>query len=88
MSQAGVTKNPWRGKVVKVSGYGKTVRVHVPTTVVHTKYKKIQHRFVPVHADTAGNAVQIGYVVDLLPCRRISKTKSWKVTAVHAVHVD
>ena len=86
MSQAGVTKNPWRGKVVKVSLDGRTVRVHVPTSVFHSKYKKILHRFVPLHADTNGNAVQIGQDVDVLPSRRVSKTKSWKVTAVHAAH--
>lgn len=85
MVQASVTNNPWKGRVVKVSPDGKTVRVHVPTTVLHPKYKKILHRFVPIHADTAGLSVEVGTEVDLLPCRRISKTKSWKVTAIHAV---
>lgn len=85
MSQVGVSKNPWRGTVVKVSADGKTVCVHVPTTVVHRKYKKILHRHVPIHADAAGQVVTIGNQVDILPCRRISKTKSWKITAVHAV---
>jgi small subunit ribosomal protein S17 len=87
VSQAGVTKNPWRGKIIKVSQDGKTVRVHVPTSVFHSKYKKILHRFIALHADTDGKSVQTGQEVDVLPCRRISKTKSWKVTAVHAGHV-
>lgn len=86
MSVEGVTKNPWRGKVVRVSKDGKTVRVHVPTSVVHTKYKKILHRHIPLHADTDGKAVSEGQLVELLPCRRISKTKSWKVTGVLPGH--
>lgn len=85
MTQAGVTKNPWRGRVVKVSPDGKTVRVHVPTTVVHRKYQKILHRHILIHADVSGQVVAVDNEVDILPCRRISKTKSWKVTAVRAV---
>ncbi len=86
MSEAGVTKNPWRGKVVRVSKDGKTVRVHVPTSVVHSKYGKTLHRHIPLRADTNGNEVAEGQEVDVLPSRRISKSKSWKVTAVFAGH--
>lgn len=89
MSREGVAKNPWRGRVVKVSSDGRTIRVHVPTSVFHSKYKKILHRFTRLHADTAGKVVGVGQEVDLLPCRRISKTKSWMVTAVYSMaHAD
>lgn len=84
MSQSGVTKNPVRGKVVKLSQDGQSVRIHIPTSVVHPKYRKILHREIVVHADTNGNEVAIGQEVDVLPSRRISKTKCWKVTAVYA----
>ncbi len=74
--------------MVKVSVDGKTVCVDVPTSVVHRKYKKILHRHVSIHADASDHSVAVGTVVDILPCRRISKTKSWKVTAVHAANHD
>lgn len=76
------TKNPVRAQVMSLSKDGKTARVEVPTVVRDDRYQKSMRRVISLHVDTASLAVSPGGFVNVLPCRRISKTKSWKVVSV------
>lgn len=77
-----VTKNPVRAKVVSVSKDGTTAIVEVPTVVAHKMYGKRLRRLTSIHVHTARKEVNIGNEVNILPCRRMSKTKSWKVVEI------
>lgn len=77
-----VSKNPVRARVVGLSKDGKTAKVEVPRVVVAERYGKRLQREISLHVDTADAKVTEGKEVMILPCRRISKTKSWKVVSV------
>lgn len=77
-----VTKNPVRAKVVVLSKDGKTAKVEVPRVVADSLYGKRLRREISLHVDVAGADVAVGKEVMILPCRRISKTKSWKVVSI------
>lgn len=77
-----VTKNPVRVKVVSVSKDGTTAKVEIPTIVAHKQYGKRLHRKTMLHVDTAHKKVTEGAEVSILPSRRMSKTKSWKVIEI------
>ena len=84
MSGEDKAKNPWRGVVKSLSRDGKTAKVAVPTQVKHNLYLKRLRRDISLHVDTNGQPVVLGAAVEILPCRRISKTKSWKVVGVRS----
>jgi ribosomal protein S17 len=78
-----VTMNPVRANVTGVSKDGRTAKVEIPTIVAHGKYGKRLQRVTRLSVDTSAVAgVVAGVSVSILPCRRISKTKSWKILAV------
>lgn len=77
-----VTKNPVRARVVGLSKDGRTVKVEVPRVVVAERYGKRLRREISLHVDAGEATVTVGKEVMILPCRRISKTKSWKVVSV------
>lgn len=77
-----VTKNPVRAKVIAISKDGKSARVEVPTVVKDPRYHKGLRRVVSLHVHTGNKEVALGGMVDVLPSRRISKTKSWTVVSV------
>jgi small subunit ribosomal protein S17 len=77
-----VTKNPVRAKIVTLSKDGKTAKVEVPRVVADPLYGKRMRREISLHVDVAGTDVSVGKEVMILPCRRISKTKSWKVVSI------
>lgn len=79
-----VTKNPVKGKVVALSKDGKTIKLEVQTVVAHKLYNKRLRRDIGLYADTAGKTLAVGNTVFVLPARRYSKTKSWKVVSVQA----
>ena len=77
------TMNPVRANVVSVSKDGHTAKVEIPTIVQHTRYSKRLHRVTTLLVDTGENlALSTGSIVNILPSRRISKNKSWKVVKV------
>jgi small subunit ribosomal protein S17 len=78
-----VTKNPVKAKIVALSLDKSTARVEIPRVVEDKKYGKRLHRTISLHVDTNSKEVKVGSLVDILPCRRISKTKSWKVISVN-----
>jgi small subunit ribosomal protein S17 len=75
------------GKVVNRSG-DKTIKVEVMTLVKHRIYGKyIRRRSNYLVHDPAGE-VGVGDQVEILPCRRISKNKSWRLSRlVRPAHV-
>lgn len=75
------SKNPLRARVVGLSKDGKTAKVEVPRVVVAERYGKRLQREISLHVDARGVGVVVGKEVMILPCRRISKTKSWKVVS-------
>lgn len=74
--------NPVKAKVVYVSTDGQSVKVEIESVVAHKRYVKRLHRISSFHADTAGRKVQVGNLVGLIPCRRVSKDKTWKVIEI------
>ncbi|HVP12548.1 MAG TPA: 30S ribosomal protein S17 [Phycisphaerae bacterium] len=68
--------------VVTSSGRQKTIRVTVAYNVRHPKYGKYLRRQSVFQAhDEKGEAKQ-GDVVEIVECRPISKTKSWRLSRI------
>jgi small subunit ribosomal protein S17 len=69
------------GIVSSVSG-AKTIRVVVDSLVRHPTYGKyVRHRTKLAVHDPKGQAA-VGDMVEIVPCRRISKDKSWRLLRV------
>lgn len=78
-----ITKNPIRARVVSISKDTKTIKVKVPRIVPNKTYGKRLHLHTSLFVDSFGvQNITVGKDVEILPCRRISKTKSWKVVSV------
>lgn len=60
----------------------KTVTVLVERRVVHAVIGKVVRRTKKYHAHVEGEQYRMGDVVTIEECRPISKSKSWKVTAL------
>ena len=69
------------GTVVSRSG-DKTIRVRFDFSVKHPKYGKYIRRFTILHAHDEKNEANKGDVVEVTACRRVSKTKCWRLTRV------
>lgn len=82
-NQEKVTKNPVKAKVVSVSRDGKTAHVEIDHIVLNERYGKRLHRAISLHVDTSKTQPVVGGFVKILPCRRISKTKSWKIISAN-----
>ena len=74
-------RRPQTGKVSRISG-DKTISVTVDSLVKHVKYHKYvrRHTKLAVH-DPAGQAA-VGDMVEIVPCRPVSKRKSWRLVRV------
>ena len=78
------TTNPLQANVVSVSKDGHTAKVEVPTVVAHKKYGKRLHRVITLLVDTGDFlSIAAGSKVSILPSKRVSKLKSWKVVSVN-----
>jgi len=71
-----------RVAVVEKSGRSKTVKVRIDRLMKHPKYGKYLRRrtFLQVHDEK--NESRVGDVVEIMECRPISKTKSWRLIGV------
>ncbi len=69
------------GQVKSISG-DKTVLVHVDNLVMHTTYGKyVRHRAkVSVHDENS--KAKVGDLVEIIPCRPMSKTKAHRLLRV------
>lgn len=60
----------------------KTRKVVVPNLMMHPKYGKILRKRSVVHIHDQNNESHLGDLVEITPCRPISKTKSWKLVRI------
>lgn len=74
------TRNPIRAKVLAISQDKKTAKVEIPRIVADKFYGKRVRAHTVVLADcSAHQSVLPNTQVDIFPCRRISKNKTWKI---------
>jgi small subunit ribosomal protein S17 len=69
------------GTVGSISG-DKTVNVTVSTLVKHPRYGKYVRQRTKLAVHCPGNDVNVGDVVEIIPCRRLSKSKAWRLSKV------
>jgi len=69
------------GRVTKISG-DKTIRVDVDNTVKHPLYQKYVHKRTRLAVHAPGNSASVGDLVEVIPCRPISKNKSWRLVRI------
>lgn len=68
--------------VVRSDVRDKTRQVVVPFKVMHAKYGKYVSRRTVLHVHDETNESHMGDTVEVAPCRRLSKTKSWKIVRI------
>jgi len=75
-------KRPTRIGVVTSDKRHKTIAVTVMYNVKHPKYGKYIHRRTTLHAHDEQNTAAVGDKVEIVLCRPISKTKSWRLLRI------
>ncbi len=60
----------------------KTITVRYGYTVKHPKYGKYYRRSTTLHTHDETNEAKVGDVVEVTACRRLSKTKYWRLTRI------
>lgn len=68
--------------IVETSKREKTIKVRIDRQVRHPKYGKYLQRRLVLHAHDEKNEAQVGDVVEIMECRPISKTKSWRLMRI------
>ncbi|HUT59546.1 MAG TPA: 30S ribosomal protein S17 [Phycisphaerae bacterium] len=71
-----------RTGVVTSKGSDKTIRVEVIAIVKHPRYGKYVRSRTRLAVHDPGNEAGEGDLVEVVPCRRISKSKSWRLLRV------
>lgn len=69
------------GTVISDKG-DKTISVRFDYTVKHPKYGKYYKRSTTLRTHDEKNEAKLGDVVEVMSCRRISKSKCWRLTKV------
>ena len=69
------------GTVRSISG-AKTISVRVDTLVKHERYGKYIKRSSQVAVHDPDEDAQAGDIVEIIPCRPLSKSKSWRLVRV------
>jgi len=70
------------GVVTSAHKTPKTLRVEVTYQVRHPRYKKLIRRRQVLHVHDERQEAQEGDRVEVMECRRISKTKTWRLVQV------
>ncbi len=75
---------PRRAKVATVRAISgdKTISVIVNTLVKHPRYGKYVRRRTKLAVHDPQNTAGVGDLVEIVPCRRLSKNKSWRLAKV------
>lgn len=68
--------------VVDTDKRNKTIKVRIDRLVKHDKYGKYLRRRSVLHVHDEKNEAHVGDVVEIMECRPISKTKSWRLLRV------
>ncbi len=71
-----------RTGVVESDKRSKTRRVVVSYSTMHPKYGKYVRRRTILHVHDEGNQARTGDVVEVAPCRPMSKTKFWTLVRI------
>jgi small subunit ribosomal protein S17 len=69
------------GIVSATHGY-KTIHVELDHLAKHPKYGKFMHRRTRLAVHDPENTAKLGDVVEIVTCRRVSKSKSWRLLRV------
>jgi len=69
------------GTVVSDKG-DKSIRVRFEYSVKHPKYGKYYKRSTTLHTHDEKNEAKMGDLVEVMSCRRVSKTKCWRLTKI------
>ncbi|MCP4643547.1 MAG: 30S ribosomal protein S17 [bacterium] len=69
------------GTVVSDKG-AKTLKVRYEYIVKHPKYGKYYRRSTTLHTHDENNEGKVGDSVEVVACRRLSKTKCWRLARV------
>jgi len=69
------------GTVVSDKG-DKTIKVRFDFSVRHPKYGKYYTRSTTMHTHDEKNEAKTGDLVEVVACRRLSKTKCWRLVKV------
>lgn len=80
MSEA-TTKGAQIG-VVQTDGRDKTRKVVIEYRAKHPKYGKFVSKRTVLHCHDENNESHNGDVVEIVQCRPISKTKTWKINRI------
>ena len=81
-----VTRNPIKGEIVSVSKDLTTIKVSISRIVPNKLYGKRMHLNTVILADAKGHSnLVVGNSVEILPCRKVSKRKSWKIVASNKI---
>lgn len=70
-----------QGTVISDKG-NKTIRVRYDFMVKHDKYGKYYRRSTTLAAHDENNEAHTGDIVEVVACRRVSKTKCWRLLRV------
>ena len=81
MEQQRKQKKTIRGEVVSRSG-DKSIRIVLNYRVKHPVYGKYINRRTKLGVHDEKNEAQVGDVVEVVECRPMSKTKSWRLLRV------
>lgn len=73
---------PMQTGVVTSAARDKTIKVTVSYQVRHPKYGKYIRRRTVLHAHDERNECQNGDLVEVMQCRPLSKTKSWRLVRI------
>lgn len=68
--------------VVESDSGNKTLKVRIDRVMKHPKYGKYLKRRSVLHAHDEENLAHRGDLVEIMECRPISKTKSWRLCRV------
>ncbi|MBI5723427.1 MAG: 30S ribosomal protein S17 [Planctomycetes bacterium] len=69
------------GLVTSVKG-DKTIHIRVDRLVKHPKYGKYVRRTSKLAVHDPANSAKLGDMVEIVACRRLSRTKSWRMTKI------
>lgn len=76
------TRRQIKTGTVTSAGGDKTIRVQVSNLVKHPIYGKYLKKRTKLAAHDPLNDAKVGDVVEIGPCRRMSKTKSWRLLRI------
>jgi small subunit ribosomal protein S17 len=68
--------------IVESDKRDQTRKVVVPNPMMHPKYGKIIRRKTILHVHDPKNETRMGDMVEVAPCRPVSKTKTWTVVRI------